>query len=125
MLNNYPYQSADKYQLKTSTDENEKCLLKFIMCDDKKYQIHNLNQRELKDFISFAKKVEQLEWKNIRSDKGLHYEAISNLCPPSHISKDITLHSMRASQKFRIIGYKESKFFYIVWFDKNHESYNG
>lgn len=122
MSTSYPHQSRDKYQLKVSTDENKKCILKFIMCDDNKYQIYNLNQRELKEFLKFAKKVEQLEWKDIRKDVGLKYKSLNNLCPPSYISKDITLHSMRASQKFRIIGYKEKEFFYIVWFDKDHET---
>ena len=42
-----------------------------------------------------------------------------------NIEKDITLSSIRASEKFRLIGYRQEQYFYIVWFDRNHLTYKG
>ena len=47
---------------------------------------------------------------------------IVNFLKPDSISKDVTIRSMRLSQKFRIIGYREGEYFYIVWFDNKHET---
>ena len=116
----YPY---DKYNLKKDTEDNKKCILKFSLCDDNKFKMDNMNSRNIKEFIKFAKKVENMTWKDIRNDQGLKYEAIKQLKPPIYISSDITLHSMRMGQKSRVIGFKENEFFYIVWFDPNHQAY--
>ncbi len=80
------------------------------MCHDK-YPMYILDSNDIKDFITFAKKVENEEWKDIKKDKGLRYEALENLKKPSNISKDITLYSMRLSKKSRIIGYRQDEFF--------------
>ena len=122
-MNNIWYNpQVNKYELKTKSDENKCCILKFSMCDNNKYQLYNLNSRNLKEFIKFAKKVESMPWKEIRVDPGLKYESLPELKGPLYISSDITLHSMRMSQKSRVIGYKENEFFYIVWFDNNHKT---
>lgn len=114
------YTQINEYNLKQSNDDKY-CILKFSRCDDK-YPIWNLSKRELKDFIKFCKKIENMTWKDIRKDIGLKYEILKNLDKPVFLSEDVTLHSMRLSQKSRIIGYRESEFFYIVWFDNNHET---
>lgn len=108
-----------RYQLNNSSTDDKACLLKFSMCDDK-YPMYNLNSDEIKEFIKFAKKVENMEWKDIKRDKGLRYEVLENFDKPNNISKDVVIRSMRLSKKSRIIGYRESEFFYIVWFDNKH-----
>lgn len=105
---------------KLDTNE-EACNLKFSSCDDNKLQLWKLNKSEIKDFIAFAKKIENIKWNDIQKLKGLHYETISNLRLPDNISKDITLKSIRVTQKFRIYGYRMGSEFYIIWFDPNHE----
>lgn len=110
-----------QYKLSKEGTDNKQCLLKFSMCHDK-YPMENLNNHEIKSFIAYAKKVENMEWKDIKSDRGLRYEALSTLAKPDTISKDITLYSMRLSKKFRIIGYRQEEYFYIVWFDNKHET---
>lgn len=109
------------YNLVSGVNADEKeCVLKFSMCDSK-HTLYELNQKELKEFIKFAKKVETTKWKDIKNDKGLKYEKLSNINTPSNISNDVVIRSMRLSNKFRIIGYRDKEYFYIVWFDNNHE----
>ncbi len=108
------------YQLKTDNTDDKKCVLKFGSCHEK-YPLWDLNKSELKNFIDYAKKVESLSWKEIKIYQGLKYENLPNINPrPDNIDNDITLSSMRLSNKFRIIGYREKEYFCIVWFDKNH-----
>lgn len=109
------------YSLKNNNTDDEKCILMFTQCDDK-YPLWKLNSTELKEFISFAKKIESLPWRDIKTLSGLNFESLQNCKKPNSIDKDITLYSMRINQKFRIIGYRVDRFFYIVWFDKNHET---
>lgn len=109
MSNNYA--PNVNYSLRQSNCEDKECILKFSMCDERKYTIEKLSSKNLKEFLKFAKKVEKLAWKDIRRDTGLNYEPLKNIELPGHISKDVTLHSMRLSQKFRIIGYKENEVF--------------
>ena len=84
-----------------------------------------LKKDELKAFISFAKIFESLPWRTIKTYKGFKFESIPQIEKPDSIEKDITLSSIRASEKFRLIGYRQEQYFYIVWFDKNHLTYKG
>lgn len=102
-------------------NDNSTCNLKFSQCDDNKYQLWTLNKEQLKRFVSFAKKIENMKWFEIKQAKSYHYESINNLVKPNFISKDIILKSMRVDEKFRIYGYRIASDFYIVWFDPNHE----
>ena len=100
--------------------DNKPCNLKFSKCDENKYQLWDLDKSELKQFVSFAKKIENTEWKNIKKSKGFHYENISNLSPPESISKEIVIKSIRVDKEFRIYGYRINADFYIIWFDPHH-----
>lgn len=110
-----------KFQLTNENSDNKKCILKFSMCHDK-YPLWELQKEDLKEFIKFAKKVESMEWKDIKRDKGLRYEELDNYDKPDNISNDVTIHSMRLSQKSRIIGYRQDECYFIVWFDKSHKT---
>ena len=123
MQNNYDFfrNKTPNYQLNDNSSDDKPCTLKFSMCDDK-YPMYKLKQDELKEFIKFAKKVENMEWKNIKKDKGLRYETLKGIDKPDNISKDITIRSMRLSKKFRILGYRQDEYFYIIWFDNNHDT---
>lgn len=106
---------------KNESTNTKQCRLRFSMCDSK-HPMWDLDSEEIKEFIKFAKKVEQLEWKDIRKDKGLRYETLNNYKGPESISKDVSICSMRLSRKSRIIGYRQEEYFYIIWFDNNHET---
>ena len=114
-------QNENYYKLNKTSSDDKKCILKFSMCDDK-YPLHNLEKDELKEFVKYAKKVENLEWKEIKIDKGLKYETLPIKEKPQNISRDITIRSMRMSLKSRIIGYRSDEYFYIIWFDNNHKT---
>lgn len=102
-------------------NDNSTCNLKFSQCDDNKYQLWTLNKEQLKRFVSFAKKIENMKWVDINNSTSINYENINNLKKPDFISNDINLKSMRVDKKFRIYGYRMRNDFYIIWFDPNHE----
>lgn len=112
------------YNLNRENNDDKTGLLKFSQCDEK-YPLHELQKEELKAFISFAKTFETLPWKRIKTYNGLKYEIITQIEKPDNVAKDITLSSLRVSDKFRIIGYREEQYFYIIWFDRNHLAYKG
>ena len=112
------------YKLNCENNDDKTGLLKFSQCDEK-YPLHELQKEELKAFISFAKIFESLPWRTIKTYNGLKFEIIPQIKKPNEIKKDITLSSLRISDKFRIIGYRQEQFFYIVWFDRNHLAYKG
>ena len=112
------------YNLNRENNDDKTGLLKFSECNEK-YPLHELQKEELKAFISFAKTFEKLPWRTIKTFSGLKFENIPQLEKPDNIEKDITLSSLRVSDKFRIIGYRQEQFFYIVWFDRNHLTYKG
>lgn len=119
--NNYK-KERDYYSLDKNNGNDKYCCLKFSQCDDNKYQLWELNKQELEIFISYAKKVEKLSWQEIYQSKGLNYEKIDDIVPPDYLDNSISLYSMRANKKIRILGYRSYEFFYIVWFDNNHET---
>lgn len=110
-----------EFQLTNGSSDSKKCILKFSMCHGK-YPLWNLQKEDLKEFIKFAKKVENMEWKDIKKDRGLRYEVLDDFERPDTISNDVTIRSMRLSIKSRVIGYKQDEFFYIVWFDNTHKT---
>ncbi len=116
-----PYRNDYKLDEKKETDDDKQCRLRFASCDNK-YPMEKLNSKEIKSFIIFAKKIENLTWKEIKfSDKSLNYEIIKNLKLPQNCNGITDATALRAGQKFRIIGYRNGEYFYIVWFDKNHK----
>lgn len=73
-----------------------------------------LSKSEIKKFITFAKKLENLKWQEIKSYSGLKYELLKNYDGPDYLSKDISLSSLRVDKKFRIIGYRDKQDYYMV-----------
>ncbi len=111
----------------SENDDDKFCVLKFTYCD-KKYPLNALSSQDLKKFILFAKKIEKKKWRQIKyEDQGFNYETPSkfNVNIPDDIPRDVTVISLRVNQKFRIIGFRAENILYIIWFDKNHNSYDG
>ena len=112
-----------KLNKQISTDDDKQCRLRFIDCH-KRFPLEDLNKKELKGFIQFAQKIECKTWKDIKfNDNSLNYETIRNKKLPSNSNGIIDMESLRVDGKFRIIGYRDNEYFYIVWFDHNHEVY--
>lgn len=114
--------SSEFYNLRKDNNDDKTCCLKFSSCDDNKYPLWRLKQEQLKMFISYAKKVEKLQWQEIYHYKGLNFEKIDNVNIPDYLDSSISIYSMRVDKKFRILGYRNDSDFYIVRFDNNHET---
>ena len=108
------------------TDDDKICQLRFAYCHSR-YPLEKLSSKELKAFIKFCQKIEVMTWKEIKIDEGLNYETPKhfNVQMPDLMPKDATPVSLRATQKFRIVGWRETYYLNIMWFDKNHSSYPG
>lgn len=118
-----PKQHIDDYVLskKEVTDDDKQCRLRFVDCH-KKYPLEDLSKQELKGFIDFAKKVENKTWKDIKfNDNSFNYETIKNLKLPANSNGIIAAETLRVTKKFRLVGYRDNEYFYIVWFDKTHK----
>lgn len=115
-------QKSDFYSLAKNNSDDKTCCLKFSHCDENRFQLYELSKEELKTFVSYAKKVEKLPWQEIYHHKGLNYEKLNNINIPDYLDKNISIYSMRADKKFRILGYRNDCNFYIIWFDNNHET---
>lgn len=64
------------------------------------------------------------------SKSGLHFEiipdnAIKGASRPATLSEDVKICSVRASQVFRIYGFRESESFHPLWYDPHHQICNG
>lgn len=118
-----PKQHTDNYVLnkKEVTDDDKQCRLRFVDCH-KKYPLEDLSKQELKSFIDFAKKAENKTWKDIKfNDNSFNYETIKDLKLPANSNGIITAETLRVTKKFRLVGYRDNEYFYIVWFDKTHK----
>ena len=124
MKRNFIDNKKFNYTLNRENNDHKTGVLKFSQCDEK-YPLYNLKKEELKAFVSFAKKFEILTLENIKTYKGFKFENIPELKKPNNIDNDIILSSLRVSDKFRLIGYRQEEYFYIVWFDRNHLAYKG
>ena len=55
---------ANINETRSESTDDKFCTLKFSMCDSK-YPMHELNSNEIKEFVSFAKKIEKIQWKEL------------------------------------------------------------
>ena len=110
-----PSYNNNVYKIKEdSTDDDKQCRLRFIDCH-RKHPLEDLQKKELKNFISFAKKIECQTWKQIKfEDKGFNYETISTKKLPTCTNGIISMESLRVDGKFRIEGYRDDEYFYII-----------
>lgn len=125
MKNNFANLNPNRLNTEKS-DEDSICILRFAYCHNK-YPLEKLSGKDLKALMNFFKKIEVMTWKEIKIDDGLNYEIPKhfNVSMPDFFPKDATPVSFRVTQKFRIIGWRESYYLNILWFDKNHLSYSG
>jgi hypothetical protein len=118
--NAYKHNEENVKALKNS-DDDLCCCLKFTYCH-KKYPLENLSYANLKSFVVFAKKIEKLTWKEIKINSGLCYEVIkNNKNLDNKIPDGFIARSLRVEGKFRILGFRDKEYFYIVWFTNNHD----
>lgn len=110
-------------QLNEPNYDKRKGRLAFSYVCHKKCSISDWAGQELTQLIDTFKKFESLNWEEIFKDSGLNWERNRNIAlkTPDYMAEDAKLHSIRVSKKMRIYGYRAQQYFYIIWFDKNHE----
>lgn len=110
-------------ELKEENYDNKKGRIAFSSVSHSQCPISDWQGEELKSLIETFKNIESLSWKEIMIDSGLKWERNKNIAIPlpNDFPQDANLCSMRVSKKMRIYGYRAQEYFYIVWFDRNHE----
>lgn len=108
-------------QAKKSFDD-EKAKLIFSKACETHCQLSEWHRDELNALINCFKKLESMQWKDIKKDSGFDYETVKYIClqRPKTLPPDASLDSLRVSGKSRLYGYRTQEFFNIIWFDKNH-----
>ena len=82
---------------------------------------------QVKEAVDALRQVSSLPWRAIYSLAGLRLKslpdsALLGVKRPSWLSQDIGIIEIRASQRFRILGYREANDLVVLWFDPDHEA---
>lgn len=67
-------------------------------------------------------KLRQLTWNQVYRDKGLHWEKIASLQPPTGID---ALYSLRVTQTRRAVAYREGNFIRLLAIPPDHDATYG
>lgn len=103
--------------------------------DGTDFCLSKCSEAEIRTALTCLQKICQRNWQQIlesgaKANKtGLNYEKHddSSLATqrPNFLSKDVNICSVRASQVFRIFGFRDSDAFHPIWFDPRHSICNG
>ncbi|SFI89652.1 MAG6450 family protein [Thermoflavimicrobium dichotomicum] len=113
-------------EVKGGTD-GEYPVFSFTSCDENRHCLWDLEHKELKELMSFFKKMGSMSWIDVKQYRSFRWETydqseIKNL--PKDIPPDAKIIHLKPSPKFVIFGYRIGQVFYIVWFDRNHKVHN-
>ena len=67
-------------------------------------------------------KLIQMTWQQVYRDKGLHWEKITSVKPPSGID---ALYSLRITQARRVVTYREGDFIRLLSIPSDHDAAYG
>jgi hypothetical protein len=73
------------------------------------------------------RQVTSLSWSNISRHAGLRLKwldepGLTGVCRPEWLSQDVRIGEVRASDRFRILGYRDGNDFVVLWFDPDHQA---
>jgi hypothetical protein len=77
-----------------------------------------LQKDDLYRFSQALVKIKQMTWQQVYQDKGLNWELVSHRLGP----KDQRLYTIRISQKFRVLVYREENFMRFLSLHPDHDS---
>lgn len=77
-----------------------------------------LEKSEQMAFIKTLKKIRQLRWSQLYSDKGLRWEAISS----KHTQSGERIYTFRFSQKYRATALRQGDFLRLLTLHADHDS---
>lgn len=109
--------------LKSPSHDESKGKISFLKVCSTRYRLSAWQEEELTDLVNCFQKIENSTWKEIKRDGGLNYKPVKHIAvpPPSNAPPDAQLMSLKVCEKKRLYGYRIFDYFYIVWFDRNHE----
>lgn len=64
-------------------------------------------------------RIRRLDWPNVYSSKGLHWEAIDHIKAPDGKS---SIYSVRLSQKIRALAFRDGEFMRFISLHPDHDS---
>jgi hypothetical protein len=79
----------------------------------------HLEQAELAHVAGTLERIAKLDWTNVYTSKGLHWEAIEHLKAPDGKSQ---VYSVRLSQKIRALAFREGDFMRFISLHPDHDS---
>lgn len=92
---------------------------------DRGYCLSACNNREIRSALDCFRKVTSLPWVKVHSDRGLRWTSYDKTALkigyPSDLDQGVTIAAVRASDKFRVFGFRADDTFYVLWFDPNHK----
>jgi hypothetical protein len=85
---------------------------------DKSMDFSRIQAQEQDLFIDTFRKVEELTWGQVYTDRGLNYKEYHRVINESF--RDKKTYKFRASQKIRCHGYRENDLFVVIGFEVDH-----
>ena len=101
------------------------------------YCLSKCSEEDIQTALTCLQKICQRTWQQIRESgakgagkAGLNYEShndtsLGTMQRPASLSKDVVICSVRASEVFRIFGFRDSDAFHPIWFDPRHSICKG
>lgn len=77
-----------------------------------------IQTQEQELFIDTFRKIEELTWGQVYTDRGLNYKEFHGVISESF--RDKKTYKFRASQKIRCHGYRENDLFIVIGFEVDH-----
>ena len=78
-----------------------------------------LGTADLAQVAGSLDQIRKLDWSNVYTSKGLHWEAIDHVAAPDGKS---TVYSVRLSQKIRALAFRDGDFMRFVSLHPDHDS---
>lgn len=84
--------------------------------------LFTLEKQVIADVIGTLRKIASLTWNQIYRDKGLHWERIVSVRPPTGVE---AIYSLRISRSARALAYREGEWMRLLLVSADHDSTYG
>jgi hypothetical protein len=91
------------------------------------YCLSECQRDQVKEAIDAMRQLTSLAWTGISAHGGLRLKwlpesGLVGVTRPEWLSEEVRIAEVRASDRFRILGYRDNDDFVILWFDPDHEA---
>ncbi len=81
-------------------------------------ELLDLDKTELARVMKALKKLRSMDWETLQSHRGTHWEEIGHVLAPN----GKPAHSLRLSQKYRALAYRDGDFLRLISLHLDHDS---